>query len=167
MKIEPKGLRQAFGKFATGVTIVTARDAAGKPVGVTASSFNSVSMDPPMILWSLGRQCSSFKAFMDCDHFAVHVLSADQDGMAMHFARSGGEKFTDLIWHAGLGGAPVLDEYLALFQCHSKHKYDGGDHVIFVGQVVALDVRDASPLLFHGGQFTELADRVSSEAKAA
>ena len=156
--------RDALGSFATGVTIATTSDAAGAPVGVTASSFNSVSVDPPLVLWSLAKNSLSREAFAGSGHFAVHVLTARQEALSNRFARSGEDKFAGVDWHAGELGSPVLTEHAALFECRTRHQYDGGDHIIMVGEVVSFDARDEAPLLFHGGRYAEHRPRLASGA---
>ena len=150
--------RVALGMFATGVTIVTARDAAGAPVGLTANSFNSVSLDPPLVLWSLSRQAGSMSAFTAGSHYAVHILAADQRALAERFAQRHADRFEGLDVAEGAGGAPLLAGAAAVFECFNRSRYDEGDHIIFVGEVERCRHREgASPLIFHGGRFfTEL-----------
>lgn len=156
--------RNALGAFATGVTIVTTIDGEGKAVGVTASSFNSVSLDPPLILWSLAKGALSRAAFSHSGHFAIHVLAASQEEMSNRFARSGDDKFAGVDWRAGTLGAPILPDYAALFECRLRHEYEGGDHVILVGEVVAHDAREQAPLLFHGGRYAERRPRPAASS---
>jgi 3-hydroxy-9,10-secoandrosta-1,3,5(10)-triene-9,17-dione monooxygenase reductase component len=145
--------RRALGTFATGVTIVTTRDSAAQDIGLTASSFNSVSLNPPMVLWSLARQSLSLPAFLGAEHFAVHVLAATQDDLAQRFATRGADKFAGLLVERGPGDIPLLDGCAARFQCRTAYRYEGGDHVIFVGAVIAFDQFDRPPLVFHGGEY--------------
>ena len=154
--IEVQELRQAFGAFATGVTIVTTRFE-GKRFGVTANSFSSVSLDPPMVLWSLSRGSSSFAAFENAPAFAVHILAADQQDLSNRFASKGIDKFEGLDTTEGLGGAPLLPECAARFECRTVYRYEGGDHLIFVGEIAALDHAPSDPLLFHGGKYAKRA----------
>jgi 3-hydroxy-9,10-secoandrosta-1,3,5(10)-triene-9,17-dione monooxygenase reductase component len=156
--------RDALGAFATGVTIATTLDAAGQPVGVTASSFNSVSLDPPLVLWSLAKSSQSRPAFCDSGHFAVHVLAASQEELSNRFARSGEDKFGGVAWSRGTLGSPVFDEHAALFQCRTRHQYEGGDHIILVGEVVDYEAREQAPLLFHAGRYAERRPRTRGEA---
>lgn len=152
----PKGpieFRNALGSFATGVTIATTTDENGAPVGVTASSFNSVSLDPPLVLWSLSKDSLSRPAFTQSGHFAIHVLAADQTALSDRFARSQSDKWDGLPWHTGALGSPLLDEHAAVFECKTRHEYDGGDHVILVGEVVEFEMHGKTPLLFHAGQY--------------
>lgn len=148
-----RDFRNTLGKFATGVTIITTLDADGVPVGVTASSFNSVSMEPPLVLWSLAKDALSLPAYQESGAFNVHVLSADQDALSNLFARRGADKFAGLDFAPGQNGMPLLPGCAAIFQCETRHQYDGGDHYIFVGEVLACENSDRAPLVFHGGQY--------------
>lgn len=150
--------RSALGLFATGVTIVTARAADGTPVGLTANSFNSVSMSPPLVLWSLSLQAGSLPAFANGSHYAIHILAAEQRALAERFATRGADRFAGLDWREGTGGVPLIDGAAAVLECHNRSRHEEGDHVIFVGEVEQCRYRsDASPLIFHGGRFyTEL-----------
>jgi 3-hydroxy-9,10-secoandrosta-1,3,5(10)-triene-9,17-dione monooxygenase reductase component len=152
-EFDSREFRSALGAFATGVTIVTAIGADGCRVGVTANSFNSVSLDPPMILWSLAKTSRSLAAFQQAAYWAVHILAADQDTLSNHFAKSGIDKFADLDVELGAGDVPLLREYASRLQCKTAFMYEGGDHVIFVGEVVKFDRRDVAPLVFHGGKY--------------
>ena len=145
--------RNALGAFATGVTIVTARDAEGHDIGLTANSFNSVSLDPPMVLWSLAKDARSLPAFLAAPHFAVHVLAADQEELSKRFATRGSEKFAGLDVERGASQVPLLRGCSARFQCRTAFRHEGGDHVIFVGAVEAFDQSDRAPLVFHGGRY--------------
>lgn len=140
--------------FATGVTIVTARTDSGEPVGLTASSFNSVSLDPPLVLWSLGQAAGSMAVFANGRHYAIHVLAAEQKALAERFAARGIDRWAGIGFTEGVGGAPLLDGCVATFECFNRSQYTEGDHVIFVGEVERCTRRaGASPLLFHGGRF--------------
>jgi len=150
--------RSALGMFATGVTIVTALDGAGKPVGVTANSFNSVSLDPPLVLWSLARTAASMTVFEQGSHYAINILASSQKALAERFGRRSVNRFAGVSFSAGSGGAPVIDGSAAVFECRNRSRYEEGDHVIFVGEVERCAHRaGAHPLIFHGGRyFTEL-----------
>ena len=150
--------RAALGMFATGVTIVTARGADGAPVGLTANSFNSVSLAPPLVLWSLARTAGSMPAFERGSHYAINILAADQHALAERFSSKAVNRFADVAFREGAGGAPILEGAVAVFECFNRSRYDEGDHVIFVGEVERCShVDGAAPLLFHGGRyFTEL-----------
>lgn len=146
--------RASLGMFATGVTIVTARTDAGDLVGLTANSFNSVSLSPPLVLWSLGRAAGSLAVFSNGGHYAINVLAADQQALAERFATRGADRWTGVGYTTGPSGAPVLDGSAASFECFNRSQYAEGDHVIFVGEVERCSHRaNASPLLFHGGRF--------------
>lgn len=145
--------RNALGSFATGVTIITARSADGTDVGVTANSFNSVSLDPPMVLWSIGKNSSSLAAFMEADHFAVHILATDQEHLSGKFAKSGTDKFAGVAIERGHGGVPLLKGCAARFQCRTAFRHEAGDHYILVGEVDDFDHDGHAPLAFHGGRY--------------
>ena len=166
---DPKDFRQALGMFATGVTIVTTRAADGSPVGVTANSFNSVSIDPPLVLWSLAKNARSLDAFTGGEHWNVHILSQEQEALSNLFARAGEDKFGQQQLEPGVSDAPLLPGCSARFQCKTMFQYDGGDHIIFVGQVLSYDRTQRLPLLYVTGQYA-LASRkalaVSTEAQA-
>jgi 3-hydroxy-9,10-secoandrosta-1,3,5(10)-triene-9,17-dione monooxygenase reductase component len=166
---DQKEFRRALGTFTTGVTIITARAADGTPVGVTANSFNSVSLDPPMVLWSLAKTSRSLAAFNESGHWAVHILSVEQDALSNRFAKSGEDKFDGVDTRAGAGEVPLLPGCTARLQCKTSFRYEGGDHIIFVGEVLAFDRSDVPPLVFHGGRYA-IATSKSEEyalAKAA
>lgn len=154
MSLDRLSFRRALGTFATGVTVVTAQTTSGELLGVTVSSFNSVSLDPPLVLFSLDRQASSAAAYEAVSHFAINVLECGQIDLCERFARPLSDKWNGVGYERGEGGAPVFAESLAVFECRSWATYDGGDHVIFVGEVLRLRSRDdGNPLLFHGGVY--------------
>ncbi|MEE9434852.1 MAG: flavin reductase family protein [Sphingorhabdus sp.] len=159
--------RAALGSFATGVTIVTTLQEPGMPVGVTASSFSSVSLNPPLVLWSLAKKSRSLAAFSDSGHFAVHILSYLQEELSNSFAQSGNDKFGGVDWRDGRLGSPVFEEFAAKFECRTVHQYEGGDHIIFVGEVIDFERRDHAPLVYHGGGYTETRPRISPEQLSA
>jgi 3-hydroxy-9,10-secoandrosta-1,3,5(10)-triene-9,17-dione monooxygenase reductase component len=162
--IDARAFRDALGQFATGVAIVTACGEGGERVGGTVSSFNSVSLDPPLVLWSLDKNARSRAAFESSTHFAVHVLTLEQRELAQLFARRGADKFAGLQCREGLGGVPLLEQCAACFECETRHRYDGGDHIIFVGEVLQFERQSGSPLLFHGGTFRETRQHLSNVA---
>ncbi|HUS23840.1 MAG TPA: flavin reductase family protein [Candidatus Binatia bacterium] len=163
----PAEFRRALGSFATGVTIITTRAPDGAPLGLTVNSFNSVSLSPPLVLWSLANNALSLPVFKGAAHWAVHVLAADQDELSQRFARRGENKFGGLALEQGAGGVPLLTGCTARFQCRNAFQYDGGDHVIFVGEVLAFDGSDAPPLVFHGGRYAHATRREPQEARRA
>lgn len=148
-----RSFRNALGAFATGVTVVTTRSEQSGDVGLTANSFNSVSLDPPMVLWSLAKTSKALDTFMTTSHFAVHVLASDQEALSTRFARAGTDKFADLPIDRGVGAIPLLTDCSARFQCRTAFRYEGGDHMIFVGQVEAFDHWNRPPLVFHAGRY--------------
>jgi len=143
--------REALGRFATGVTVVTCRAAIG-PLGITANSFSSLSLDPPLILWAPSRASKRFPAFESAQHFAVHVLAEDQHGLCRAFARNG-TQFEGVDWRAGDNEVPVLDGCLTRFDCTRHATYDGGDHAIIVGRVSAVATGPGNPLIFANGVY--------------
>jgi 3-hydroxy-9,10-secoandrosta-1,3,5(10)-triene-9,17-dione monooxygenase reductase component len=151
-------LRGALGSFATGVTIVTTR-VEDADVGLTANSFSSVSLDPPMLLWSLAKTSSSHEAFMAAGHFAVHVLSVDQEHLSRRFASKDVDRFAGLPLERGPGDVPLLTGCAARFSCRSAFHYEGGDHTIFVGEIVGFDHTPTPPLVFHAGKYALAAPR--------
>ena len=151
--IDPRDFRNALGTYATGVTIITASGTDNKPYGITCNSFASVSLNPPLVLWSLVLYSSSLSVFQNASHFAVNVLGASQQALANKFAKSADDKFTGVDWTPGLGNAPLLTESVANFQCRSVNRYYGGDHVIFLGAVEAYSYGRKEPLLFSRGSY--------------
>ncbi|TDF85953.1 flavin reductase [Pseudomonas sp. H9] len=150
---DPQSFRAALGTFTTGVTIITSRGEDGEPVGITANSFNSVSLNPPMVLWSLAKNARSLPAFSSGKHWNVHVLSHEQETLSGRFARQGEDKFAGVDLDEGITPAPLLQDCTARFQCRTAFQYEGGDHVIFVGEVLAFDHSERSPLAFQAGQY--------------
>ncbi|RRS03672.1 flavin reductase [Aquabacterium soli] len=146
--------RAALGQFTTGVTIVTTVDDEGRKVGLTANSFNSVSLAPPLVLWSLSRTSGSLPAMSASRRYAINVLAADQRVLAERFARKGIDRFEGVSWRPGLSGAPLIDGAVASFECDNRSQHEAGDHIIFVGEVTHCRRRvGAVPLVFHGGRF--------------
>jgi flavin reductase (DIM6/NTAB) family NADH-FMN oxidoreductase RutF len=146
--------RTSLAMFATGVTIVTARTPAGVLVGLTANSFNSVSLNPPLVLWSLSQAASSMAALSTGSHYAINILAADQKELAQRFASRREDRWLDVPFTEGVCGAPLLTGAAATFECFNRSRYEEGDHVIFVGEVERCSHRPgAAPLLFHGGKF--------------
>ena len=156
--LEPQRLRQAFGKFATGVTIVTAAGAQGRAVGVTANSFSSLSLDPPLLLWSIARSSSNYAVFRRAGHFAVHILDYAQLALSRRFSARGVNRFEGVPVESGPGGCPLLCDYHVRFECSVSERHEGGDHLIMVGRILNVEHRPGSPLLFYGGRFAGLHD---------
>lgn len=153
---DPVALRRALGRFTTGVTIVTCIDAAGERVGLTANSFQSLSLEPPLVLWSLRRVSPSLAAFEAAGHFAVNVLEESQIQLSRRFAAGGEDRFTEGDWSPGLHGAPVLQGCTAVFECIRLTRQDAGDHVLFVGQVLAYSQSAGAPLVYQAGHYRRL-----------
>jgi flavin reductase (DIM6/NTAB) family NADH-FMN oxidoreductase RutF len=153
---DARDFRSALGSFPTGVCLITTLAPDGRRVGLTANSFSSVSLDPPMVLWSLARTASSAAVFRDAEYFVINVLAAGDDELSSHFARSGEDKFSSCAerFIGGLAGVPVLQGAAATFECHSRHRYYGGDHIIVIGVVerYAYDARRPA-LVFHRGRY--------------
>lgn len=148
--------RNALGGFATGITVITTLGKNGQKVGMTANSFNSVSLTPPLILWSIGKNTNCFEDFMAAESFAVHVLAEDQQDLSNLFATSGIDRFADLECNEGLSGVPILPHYSVCFQCKMAKQYDGGDHIIMTGEVVQFDDNGLQPLVFYRGNYHNL-----------
>jgi len=151
--IDPRDFRNALGTYATGVTIITAAGTDGKPYGLTCNSFASVSLNPPLVLWSLVLYSSSLSVFQNAGHFAVNVLGASQQALSNKFAKSAEDKFVGVAWTPGIGNAPLLHDCVASFQCRAINRYYGGDHVIFLGAVEAYAYTRNEPLLFARGSY--------------
>lgn len=148
-----RDFRDALGQFATGVTIVTARSPQGHPVGVTVSSFNSVSLTPPLVLWSMALSAASLPVFQHCSHYAIHVLSAGQKPLAELFARKGVDRFAGTAWRSSALGVPLLDDTAAVFECRNRSRHEAGDHVVFIGEVEQCSHQPGlAPLLYHAGR---------------
>jgi flavin reductase (DIM6/NTAB) family NADH-FMN oxidoreductase RutF len=146
-------LRAALGSFATGVTIVTCRDAAGVPVGLTVSSFNALSLDPALVLWSLRLASPSLPAFDAATHFAINVLAEAQVDLSRRFASAEPGKFNEGLWVDGLAGLPVLAGCAATFECEKASQQTAGDHRLYLGRVLAAHAQAVPPLLYHGGRY--------------
>jgi flavin reductase (DIM6/NTAB) family NADH-FMN oxidoreductase RutF len=153
----PELYRSVMGCFPTGVTVVTVRGADGAKVGVTASSFNTVSIDPPLILWSLSLRAPSLAAFRAAENFAVNVLEEGQDMLARQFSRPAADKFAGISTLTGMTGAPLIEGALAHIECRVAERYAGGDHEIMLGEVVAVWKGAGEPLVFRGGRFCRIA----------
>lgn len=149
-------LRNALGCFATGVAIVTTRGDGDAPVGLTISSFNSVSLDPPLVLWSIANTAPSLGAFRGRDSFAINILAEDQLDLCQRFSRPSETKFAGVDFLNGYDDVPLLTGAAARFECRTYARYPGGDHEIYLGEVVDLYASDKDPLVFHKGQFAKL-----------
>lgn len=155
---DTKALRNALGRFTTGVTIITCLGADGQPVGLTANSFNSLSLDPALVLWSLRQNSPSLPVFQQASHFAVNVLAEAQVDLSRRFASQTPDKFAEGAWTAGEGGAPVLTGCTAVFECESVSHQTAGDHQLFIGRVLRLSEAPVPPLLFQAGHYRLLGE---------
>lgn len=151
--MDPRQFRRALGNFASGVTIVTACGPDGHKVGVTANSFNSVSLEPPLILWSLDKRSSAWEVFQAASHFTVNLLASDQIALSNHFARPQEDKFAGIEYASGLGDAPVFAGCAGNFQCSHFQHIDGGDHWIMIGKVERYEDHGRAPLVYHQGGY--------------
>jgi flavin reductase (DIM6/NTAB) family NADH-FMN oxidoreductase RutF len=151
--MDQRHLRNALGRFVTGVTVITTRTADGKLEGLTANSFSAVSLEPPLVLWSLRDTSSSLASFEGSGYFAVNVLGAWQASLSQHFATRNEDKFKSVMHAPGLGGCPLLFGALATFECTKETSVVGGDHVVFFGRIQRAAYRDGEPLVFHAGKY--------------
>lgn len=165
--LDPRAFRTALGSFVTGVTIVTTRDGAGIDTGLTANSFNSVSLEPPLILWSLALNANTLPAFRQAEWWAVHILAADQEALSGQFATKGADRFAGVPVSRGPGDIPLLEGCAARFICRTAFEYEGGDHAIFVGHVVEFDHSGGAPLAYHGGRYSRVMPAGPHTADAA
>lgn len=156
---DPIELRNVFGQFATGVTVITTVAEDGSLIGMAANSFSSVSLDPALISWSLDLNAPSLSAFQSHGHFAINIMGEDSKDLVMNFARPSDDKFADVAWTKGVQGLPLLDKAIAVFECRTHQTIRGGDHEVFIGEVLKFENRDnQSPLLFHQGSFAKLGE---------
>lgn len=156
--IDPRELRDVLGCFATGVAVVTSVGDEGKPVGMTINSFSSVSLDPPLILWSIGLETPSRGAYATHPSFAINIMGAQTKDLSLHFAKPSDDKFAGVEWAAGHDGVPVLSDAVATLECEVDSRVIAGDHEIFIGRVMRLSQKEGAPLLFHRGKFAHLGE---------
>lgn len=149
--------RSALGMFATGIAVVTTRTPEGAPIGLTINSFNSVSLEPPLIVWSMANQLPSRDIFEGCEYYAINVLSEDQEHLSRLFSGRSEDRFAGLEFDHGVGGVPLLRDCCARFECRNTVRHPGGDHVVFLSEVVNFDRNDLPPLIYHGGAYRRLA----------
>ena len=157
--LDSDDFRRALGCFATGIAVVTSVDDEGTPIGMTVNSFNSVSLDPPLVLWSIANDSTRFDQFMSAKYFAVNILSEHQEDMSVRFAQRGIDRFAGLDYETGINGIPRLPDYAACFECETEFRYEGGDHAIIVGRVLAFDDHATDPLIFHRGHYNVRRDK--------
>lgn len=156
--VSVQSLRAALGRFATGVTVVSCQGGDGVRVGLTANSFNSLSLDPPLVLWSLRAASPNLQAFIDATHFAVNVLAESQVELSRRFASPVADKFAEGQWTCGHGGAPLLAGCAAVFECVQVSHQAAGDHVLFIGRVLRLSEAPLAPLVFQSGHYRMLGE---------
>ncbi len=152
---DTRDFRRALGQFATGVTVVTALTRDGRRVGMTVNSFSSVSLDPPLVLWSIARNAASFQDFTTATHFGVNILAANQHNLSKQFSTPVADKFAGVACHDG-ACVPILDGVTAYFVCRIVQQYDGGDHVILLGEVEQYAHQHGEALIFHSGKYRAL-----------
>lgn len=150
--LDPRAFRRSLGQFATGVTIITTEHE-GVLAGVTANSFSSLSLDPPLILWSIARSSRSFSIFEKTGHFAINILSAQQIAVSQQFSSAETDKFAGMDWEYGIHGSPILDGTIATFECTTETTYDGGDHLILIGRVRRYARYPGDVMLYVQGQY--------------
>ena len=151
-----RAFRDALGMFATGIAVVATRAPSGEPIGLTVNSFNSVSLDPPLIVWSLGNALPSRAVFEACEYYSVNVLAADQMDISQIFASRSDDKFAGLEMDEGLYGIPLLRGCCARFECRNTARHPGGDHLVFISEVVRFEREQREPLLYFGGAYRTL-----------
>ncbi len=158
LPVDAASFRQALAQFASGITVVTTRDAGGEPLGLTVSAFCSVSLDPPLVLVSIDERSEVNFALRVSSVFAVSVLAEGQDAISRVFARPGPAKFRELAMAAGARGLPLIPEALAHLECEVRAAHVAGDHVLYVGEIVSISVRPGRPLVYHRGGYRRLGD---------
>jgi flavin reductase (DIM6/NTAB) family NADH-FMN oxidoreductase RutF len=151
--LDTRALRTALGAFATGVTVVTCRGADDSAIGLTVNSFNALSLDPPLILWSLRLASPSVAAFDAATHFAINVLAEGQVDVSRSFASPGEQKFGEGQWHEGVQRVPVLGGSAAVFECELLSQQTAGDHRLYIGRVLKMQSQQVPPLVYHGGHY--------------
>lgn len=155
---DSRAFRNALGRFATGIAVVTAIDPDGHPIGLTVNSFSAVSLEPPLVLWCLDNGSHNLEAFRRASHHAINILSVDQQDLSNRFATWPTDRFAGLPWQKGAGGAPVFPGCCATFEVANEAAHAGGDHTIFIGRVENYAEAPAlDPLLFNAGQYRKLA----------
>ncbi len=156
--IDPRSLRNALGRFATGVTIVTCLDKLGERVGLTANSFSALSLEPPLVLWSLRLSSPSLPAFLAAESYAINVLGEAQVDLSRRFASATSDKFAEGAWTHGEHGAPVLSACAAVYECAAVSHQEAGDHALFIGRVVGMSEAPVPPLVFQAGHYRLLGE---------
>ena len=146
-------LRQTLGKFATGITVVTCCAADGRACGITANSFSSVSLEPPLVLWNIAKSSNSLQAYLDASHFAIHILDDQQEDVSRHFAKTDHKSFEQIEYSISDDQVPILEGGLARLDCRTDRVIDAGDHYIIIGEVISHEARDGAPLMYYNGDY--------------
>ena len=156
MALDSREIRDIIGHFATGVTVVTTRDGAGSPFGLTVNAFTSLSLNPPLVVVCIDKAAQCYSCFEESKVFAVNVLSEDQEELSRRFATKGIEKFGEIKWHRGENNVPLLDGSIGTIECKIVNSYEGGDHTIYLGEIVSANASEDRPLLFFKGKYHRL-----------
>ena len=154
--MDPREIRNVMGHFATGVTVITTKDKSGTPQGITANAFTSLSMDPPMVLICIDKKANCYDCFEESNVFAVNFLGEHQEHLSTRFATKGIEKFEGIEWRRGEHDEPLLEDAIGYVTCTIKHSYEGGDHTIYLGQILTAEASGDRPLLFFKGKYHRL-----------
>ena len=160
-KVEPKTMddrafRDIVGNFSTGVTVITTENNLLEPIGFTANSFTSLSLNPKLVLFNIDKKSSLYKSFMDAEHFAINILANDQIDLSKKFSKSGIDRFDGVDYYKDITGSPILQGSLAYLDCKIQNRYEGGDHTIVIGEVLSADTQPNSPLVFFQGKYLEV-----------
>lgn len=158
MPIDKNELRRVMGHFATGVTVITTIGKDGRPFGLTANAFTSVSLEPPLLLISVDKKAESYPCFEESRVFTVNILSEEQEALSRKFAVSGGNKFEGVAYHNGANGVPILEGTLAYLECKLYAAYEGGDHTLYLGEIEQTETVERKPLLFFRGGYRAFSD---------
>ena len=156
MAIDSRTIRNVMGHFATGVAVVTTKDKAGLPFGLTVNAFTSLSLTPPLVVVCIDKAAQCYSCFHDSKVFAVNVLSEEQEELSTRFATKGIDKFQEIKWHKGENDVPLLDGAIGYIECKVANSYEGGDHTIFLGEIVGVSATENRPLLFYQGKYHRL-----------
>ena len=156
MALDAREIRNVLGHFATGVTVITTSDKTGKPFGLTVNSFTSLSLNPPLVVVCVDKTVDCYSCFDESKVFAVNILSEDQEELSRRFATKGIEKFAGIQWRMGEHGLPLLDGVIGTIECKVTRSYEGGDHTIFLGEILSATVKGDRPLLFFKGKYHRL-----------
>jgi len=156
MAVDAREIRNVMGHFVTGVTVITTKDTTGKPFGLTVNSFTSLSLTPPLVIVCVDKTVDCYSCFDDSKVFAVNVLNEDQEELSRRFATKGIEKFAGIQWRMGENGSPLLDGVIGAIECKVTQSYEGGDHTIFLGEILSATAKGDRPLLFFKGKYIRL-----------